>query len=93
LPNALLATSGYGLYGHIKSINAVAISADSRWLVTASWDTTARLRLLKVDELIDVARRVKGRNLWQDEWEQYFQNEEYRKTFVDLPEGGKKAGF
>jgi hypothetical protein len=64
-----------------------SISADSRWLVTASDDKTSRLWMLRVNELIETARRVTGRNLWQDEWEQYFQGGLYRKTFLDLPKG------
>jgi hypothetical protein len=75
------------LRGHDNLVLAVAISADNRWLVTAGVDKTARLWALRVDELINTARRVTGRNLNHKEWEQYFQGEEYRKTFVDLPEG------
>jgi WD40 repeat protein len=31
------------LRGHDGPVRAVAISADNRWLVTGSWDKTARL--------------------------------------------------
>ena len=32
-----------GPVGHKGAVNAVAISPDNHWLVTASWDNTARL--------------------------------------------------
>jgi hypothetical protein len=48
---------------------------------------TAWLWILRADELINTAQRIAGRNLRQDEWKLYFQGEEYRKTFLDLPEG------
>jgi WD40 repeat protein len=31
------------LRGHDDAVSAVAISSDNRWIVTGSWDTTARL--------------------------------------------------
>jgi WD40 repeat protein len=72
------------LRGHDGSVTAVAISADSRWLVTGSVDKTARLWLLQMSDLISVARVTVGRNFSADEWRLYFPGEEYRKTFPDL---------
>jgi len=43
LRQALANSGGRGLSGHEGWINAVAISPDGRWLVTGSWDNTARL--------------------------------------------------
>jgi WD40 repeat protein len=60
-------------------------SPDSRWLVTGSDDHTARLWLLQVDDLIDLARITVGRNSSLREWQLYFPGEHYRKTFPDLP--------
>jgi WD40 repeat protein len=64
---------------------AVAISPDNRWLVTGSDDGTARLWLLQVDDLIDLARITVERNFSADEWKLYFPGEKYRKTIPKLP--------
>ena len=66
------------------SVSAVGISPDNHWLVTASSDKTARLWLLQVKDLIDLARITVGRNFTVEEWELYFPGEKYRKTFPDL---------
>jgi hypothetical protein len=34
-----------------------------------------------------MAKRVAGRNLTRTEWDKYFPEQPYRKTFDDLPEG------
>jgi hypothetical protein len=47
--------------------------------------TTARLWLIQVNELIDLARVTVGRNFSVDEWQLYFPGEQYRKTFPELP--------
>ena len=73
------------LRGHEKTIYAVAISPDNRWLVTGSEDKTARLWPLRVEDLVDLARITVGRNFSADEWRLYFPGEKYRKTFPDLP--------
>ena len=73
------------LRGHDGGVTAVAISADSRWVVTGSVDNTARLWLLQMNDLVDLARNVIGRNFFADEWQLYFPGEKYRKTFPDLP--------
>jgi len=43
LRQALSHTGGRGLSGHEGSISSIAISPDSHWLVTSSYDKTARL--------------------------------------------------
>ena len=75
------------LRGHGDGINAVAISPDNHWLVTASSDNTARLWTLRLDELVDLACQTAGRNLTRAEWEQYLPGEAYRKTCEQWPEG------
>jgi WD40 repeat protein len=40
---ALASTSGYGLSGHSRHVQALAISNDNHLLVTGSWDGTARV--------------------------------------------------
>jgi WD40 repeat protein len=88
-----LAANPVVLRGHEWYVKAVAISADSRWVVTGSEDNTARLWLLhtaglwllQMNDLVDLARTVVGRNFSTDEWRLYFPGENYRKTFPDLP--------
>jgi hypothetical protein len=46
--------------------------------------STARLWLLQVNDLVDLARITVGRNFSADEWQLYFPGEKYRKTFSDL---------
>jgi NAD(P)-dependent dehydrogenase (short-subunit alcohol dehydrogenase family) len=73
------------LSGHDEGVRAVAISVDSRWVVTGSDDSTARLWHLQINELVDLARAIVRRNFSSSEWQLYFPGEKYRKTFDDLP--------
>ena len=79
------AASPVVLRGHEYVVNAVVISPDNHWLVTSSEDGTARLWLLQVNDLINLARIVVGRNFSADESRLYFPSEKYHKTFPDLP--------
>jgi WD40 repeat protein len=74
------------LRGHDGWVTTVAISPDNRWVVTGSADKTARLWLLQINDLVDLARIIVGRNFSPDEWRLYFAGEKYRKTFPGLPE-------
>jgi WD40 repeat protein len=70
------------LRGHEGAVDVATISSDSRWAVTGgSEDNTARLWLLQVKDLIDLACVTVGRNFWTDERKPYFTGEPYRKTF------------
>ena len=73
------------LQGNEARVSAVAISPDNRWVVTGSVDGTERLWLLRVNDLIHLARITVGRNFTLEEWELYFPGERYHKTFPDLP--------
>jgi WD40 repeat protein len=73
------------LHGHKGTVSAMAISPNNRWLVTGSLDKTARLWLLQVNDLVNAARAVAGRNLTAEEWNLYFPDAPYHKTFPDLP--------
>jgi len=44
-----------------------------------------------VNDLVDLARTVVGRNFSNDEWQLYFPGEKYRKTFDELPEPDERA--
>jgi WD40 repeat protein len=65
------------LRGHDEAVLAVAISPDNRRVVTGSQDKTARPWLLQVEDLIDLARIIVGRNLSTDEWQLYFLNHNF----------------
>ena len=79
------------LRGHGAQVNAVAISSDNHWVVTASSDDTARLWLLQVENLIEMAYFTVGRNFFADEWQLYFPGAKYRKTFDQLPDDDKSV--
>lgn len=64
---------------------AAAIDDDSHWLVTSGMDAV-RLWTLDGDELLQIARRVVGRNLTLTEWQAVFRNVPYRRTFDALPD-------
>ena len=77
------------LQAHQGIVTAVAISPDGRWLVTGSYDKTARLWPLTVEELLKQAKRAVGRNFTLEEWNELFPGEDYRKTFEGLPALGE----
>ena len=52
-------------------MNSLAISPDGRWLVTGSDDKTVRIWELRIDALIDRARRLAGRELTVNERKHY----------------------
>ena len=55
------------------TLDAVEITPDGRWLVSSGRTGTGfiRLRHLKVDRLIEMARRKAGRELTEEERQQY----------------------
>jgi WD40 repeat protein len=59
------------LRGHRGPIWSVAISADSRWLVTDRSDGTLRRWSLDLDWLLEYADKIAGRELTRDERVQY----------------------
>jgi WD40 repeat protein len=68
-----------------SSPGMTVVSPNNRWVLTSSEDFTARLWLLQVNDLVDLARTIVGRNFSTDEWQLYFPDESYRKTFSNLP--------
>jgi WD40 repeat protein len=80
------ATDSVVLNGHEDNVTAVAFGLDGRWLATSSLDATVRLWRMQKDDLVAIACRIAGRNLMQDEWEQYYRGEDYRRTCEYLPD-------
>jgi len=66
-------------------LGGVAFSPDSRWVVTGSFDMTARLRLLPVADLLAHARRTVGRNLSTNEWQVAMPRQPWFGAFPGLP--------
>jgi WD40 repeat protein len=86
LREALGFAGGRSITRSTASIEAVAISPDNHWLVTTgSFDKTARLWLLQINALVDLARTIVGRNFSTNEWQLYFPGEAFHKTFPELP--------
>jgi WD40 repeat protein len=73
------------------AVEQLKFSPDGRWLMTRAGlgvellqsgisEQTLRLWPLSIDELITTGCQAAGRNLSQDEWQQYFGSEPYRAT-------------
>ena len=65
---------------HEDSVTAIAFSPDGKYLATASGDGTARLWIWQSGDLVAEACARLTRNLTEAEWQQYFGDEQYRKT-------------
>lgn len=77
------------LRAHEGRIVTLEYSPDGTRLVSASKDGTVRIWRTNVQEIIDIACGVAGRNLTQAEWNQYIGDEPYRQTCDHFPIGGK----
>src|SRR5262249_25089791 len=56
----------HAFHGHEASIHSLAISADSRWLVTGSGDRTARLWDLTANDPVATVRVLRGHEGYVD---------------------------
>ena len=73
------------LVGHESTVNDAVFSPDAVWLVTASSDRTVRFWPLRLEELRAEAATRLGRNLTYDEWQKFFPDDLYPRTFATLP--------
>ena len=73
------------LVKHDDTVNDAVFSPDAVWLVTASSDRSVRFWPLRLAELRAEAAARLGRNLTYDEWQRFFPDESYPRTFSTLP--------
>jgi WD40 repeat protein len=73
------------LVQHEDAVNDAVFSPDAVWLVTASSDRSVRFWPLRLEELRTQAAARLGRNLSYDEWQKFFPDESYPRTFATLP--------
>ncbi len=78
------------LPGHQGAIHSLAFTKDGR-LVTGGSDGSVKVWHIDLDTLIKKAEHIAGRNLSYPEWQQFFGQEPYRRTFPDLPDGALVA--
>jgi hypothetical protein len=67
-----------------SAVRALHVSPDGQWLTTGSEGGFLSLTPLRVDDLLDAARRAAGRNLTRAEWQELFPDQPYRETFEGL---------
>ena len=78
------------LQGHQGAIHSLAFTKDGR-VVTGGSDGSVKVWHIDLDTLIKKAEHIAGRNLSNPEWQQFFGQEPYRRTFPDLPDGALVA--
>ncbi len=78
------------LPAHQGAIRSLAFTKDGR-LVTGGSDGSAKVWQIDLNNLIKKAEQIAGRNLSHSEWQQFFVQEPYRRTFPDLPDGAGVA--
>lgn len=80
------AKSAIVIHGDDEPIRFAAFSPDGRWLLIGDKRATAlQLWPLRLEEVLQRARRAAGRNLTINEWSLFLSNQPYQKTFPDFP--------
>ena len=74
------------LSGNKGSTTLVAITGDRQWALAAHSDGTLHAWNLRMDELLEYASCLAGRNLSQGEWEEYLNGVPFRSTFDEYLE-------
>lgn len=72
------------LTGHTAVVTSVAFSPDNKTLASGSFDGTIILWDVSLDSWRNRACALAGRNLTEDEWQQYLPDEPYRETCAGL---------
>jgi WD40 repeat protein len=68
-------------------VSSVAFGPDGRLAVSSSRDSSIRVWLWRTEDLVNLACERLGRNLNQEEWQQYIGDRPYRPTCFNLPAG------
>jgi WD40 repeat protein len=73
-----------GILRDSNGFDSMVFSPDGRWLATASNDGAVKLWRLQLDDLIELACSLAGRNLSELEWRTFLGASPYSKTCPDL---------
>jgi hypothetical protein len=68
------------LQGHEREVETLAFDGSGRWLATAGNDGIVRLWDLRIESALALACQIAGRNLSDEEWDQYLGDFAYRET-------------
>ncbi len=80
-----VAASAIVLARDTSAITELAFSPDGRTLATGNAASIVQLWPLELPNLIEQACRAAGRNLSLEEWQQFFDQADYRSTCASLP--------
>jgi len=73
------------LIGHTDNVTSVAFSLDGRWVITGSWDGTARLWDTDWHDFVDYACTRVFRDLTDEERQQYGINDDAPTCGTNVP--------
>lgn len=75
------------LDGHESSVIFLEYNDDGSLLASGDTDSKVKIWRTNIDEVVEIACDIAERNLSKTEWESYFQDESYRKSCQQYPEG------
>ncbi|MGW6010584.1 nSTAND1 domain-containing NTPase [Streptomyces sp. NPDC055210] len=80
-------STGLTLTGHHGEVYSIAFGSDGRHVASGGADGSARIWDRSFTGWVEAGCRLVNRNLTQDEWKEYVQGADYRRTCPDLPSG------